>query len=764
MNIPYSIFFILLTCLSLHISAQDTPPPPRPEGNLKSRWAFEVSPKSVLPEHPRPQLVRPNWTNLNGKWNYAIRPVGELKPRTFDGQILVPFPAESTLSGVKKWVGKDNNLWYERSFKKPFLGVGERLILHFGAVDWHATIFIDGTMVGEHKGGYDPFSFDITEHVKRGKNHQLTVKVWDPVDSDHQARGKQVSNPRGIWYTSVTGIWQTVWLEVVPDIYIKRLKVTPDIDQEIVHLEVHFSEAPGSCTIITEIETNRPPASISRRNTTLETNVFRAELNVRDFRLWSPKNPFLYDLTVRLKKGEKKLDEVSSYFGMRKISLGTDDRGFTRLFLNNEPYFQFGPLDQGWWPDGLYTAPTDAALKYDLEVLKDMGFNMLRKHVKVEPARFYYHCDQMGMLVWQDMPSGFALGQLRVRADHANDADRPYESAQQFEQELMAMMDYLHNHPSIVVWVPFNEGWGQYDSQRINAMVKAYDPSRLSNPTSGWTDRDVGDIYDTHLYPGPGMEIVSKDRATVLGEFGGLGLPVAGHLWWQKRNWGYRTYKSQDELYSNYKKIMGGLEGLLSMGLSAAIYTQTSDVEGEVNGLMTYDRELVKFDPQMMRTFASNLYSFEGKAQVWLPSSEYRPQLWRYTTEDPGSTWPGGRIDPMSWKSGNGPFGTGDNIALPKGTIWNEGDIWIHQSFQLDQLPSDLRAMVYHGVGTKAEIFLNGRLLATLENGRRSRHYTHLDLSTHANLLANGQNVIEVKLSSEEGKKPSFDIGLYSIE
>lgn len=762
MTFPYSFFFILLTCFSFSLFAQDNPPP-TPEGNLKTKWAYEVSPKSVLPDYPRPQLTRPNWINLNGKWNYAIRPVDELMPRTFDGQIMVPFPVESTLSDVKKWVGKDNHLWYQRSFKKPFLGVGERLILHFGAVDWHATVFLDGNMIGEHKGGYDAFSFDITEQVKRGKNHQLTVKVWDPVDAGHQARGKQVSNPRGIWYTSVTGIWQTVWLEVVPDIHIQRIKLTPDIDQGQVQLEVHFNKAPGNCTVITEVETNRPPASITRRNTTLESTVFRTVLNIRDPRLWSPRDPFLYDLTVRLKKGEKTLDEVGSYFGMRKISLGTDDRGFTRLFLNNEPYFQYGPLDQGWWPDGLYTAPTDAALKYDIEVTKDMGFNMLRKHVKVEPARFYYHCDQMGILVWQDMPSGFAKGELRVGPADPNDADRPHESAQQFEKELTSMMNMLHNHPSIVVWVPFNEGWGQYEAQRINELVATHDPSRLTNPTSGWTDRDVGHIFDAHLYPGPGMEIVSKDRATVLGEFGGLGLPVGGHLWWQKRNWGYRTYQSKEELHTNYQTLMGGMEGLLSMGLSAAIYTQTTDVEGEVNGLMTYDREIVKFDPETMRNFASNLYSFEGKAEVWLPSSEYRPQLWQYTDQNPGTNWPRIPLDETAWKHGNGPFGGGDNIALPKGTTWTEGNLWIRRTFKLDQLPSDLRAMVYHARGTKAEIFLNGRSMLTLENGRGGRHYTHMNLSSYANLLTSGQNVLEVKLSTDE-QKPSFDIGLYSIE
>ncbi|MBI9017564.1 MAG: chitobiase/beta-hexosaminidase C-terminal domain-containing protein [Phycisphaerae bacterium] len=580
-----TIIMLLLTCCAMTACAKYAPV----QGHIMTEWANDVTVENVHQEYPRPMLQRDNWLNLNGLWDYAIIKKTEGQPTKFDGQILVPFPVESALSGVKKFVGKDNRLWYKRTFNIPANWNNQHVILNFGAVDFKTDIWVNSKLVGTHKGGFDPFSFDITDKLNPDGSQEIIIAVWDPTSDSYQPRGKQVVNPQGIYYTSVTGIWQTVWLEPVKASHIKSIKATPDIDSGSLNL---IADSNANLTIKAKVLDG---AKVVKTATGKTNHPISIKLN--DFKLWSPDSPNLYDLEVTLIDADGNIaDKVQSYFGMRKIALGKDKQGILRLFLNNKPLFQYGPLDQGWWPDGLYTAPSDEALRYDVQMTKDMGFNMLRKHVKVEPQRLYYWCDKIGLLVWQDMPSG-------ERGIGSRDPDiiRSKESAQQYETELKAMIDNFHNHPSIVIWVPFNEGWGQFDTVRITNWIKEYDPSRLVINTSGWADRKCGDIIDMHNYPGPAMPDLEEKRAVVLGEFGGLGWPVKDHLWQSDRNWGYRTYSGKEKLKTEYAQLINNLHPLIKKGLAAAVYTQTTDVEGEVNGLMTYDRKVIKMEPLFMK-------------------------------------------------------------------------------------------------------------------------------------------------------------------
>jgi beta-galactosidase/beta-glucuronidase len=555
------------------------------EGPLKTRWTKDVSPDKALPKYPRPQMVRKDWTNLNGLWQYAIRPAGEDKPGKWDGEILVPFPIESALSGVKKPVKPDQQLWYRRTFSWSESSRDQHLLLHFGAVDWKCTVWVNNKKVGEHTGGYDLFTLDITDAIRKGDN-ELVVAVTDPTDTGTEPHGKQVLKPHGIMYTAVTGIWQTVWLEPVPKHYIRSFDLMPKADIKQIQLTLNLS-SPGFVRIrILDGKSEVATYEVNRAD--------MVQFVIPNAKLWSPENPFLYGLQLELVEGDKVVDKVDSYFGMRKIEIKKDADGVNRLWLNNKVVFQYGPLDQGWWPDGLYTAPTDEALMYDIEMIKKFGMNMIRKHVKVEPARWYYWCDKLGVLVWQDMPSG--------------DAQKTAESKANYRKELKAMIDALWNHPSIVMWVPFNEGWGQHDTPEVVDWIKKYDPSRPVNEASGWTDKHSGDVSDMHKYPGPGMREPEKDRACVLGEFGGLGMPVKGHTWQQEKNWGYVSYDNSEKLTDAYVALLTAMRPLVGRGLSAAVYTQTTDVEVEVNGLMTYDREIVKMNADRIRDATKKLY------------------------------------------------------------------------------------------------------------------------------------------------------------
>lgn len=582
------------------------------ETRISTPWAEKVDPSHVLDVYPRPQLVRNNWVNLNGSWDYSILPKSaETIPASFDGKILVPFAIESSLSGVNKEVGKDNVLWYNRTFSVPANIKNKEILLHFGAVDWHCEVFVNGKKAGEHKGGFDPFSFEISSLLKSGKQQQLTVRVWDPTDDGPQPRGKQVKKPEGIWYTPVTGIWQTVWLEVVPKTYIVSTRQTPDLDKQTLAFSAETKNLQK--TDIVKVTAWDGKTLVAEQ--TIEDGK-EIMLSINNPKIWSPENPFLYDLKVSVLRNGKAIDEVKSYFAMRKISLAPDQNGIQRMMLNNRFVFQYGPLDQGWWPDGLYTAPTDEALKFDIEKTKEMGFNMIRKHTKVEPARWYYHCDQLGILVWQDMPTGdLGGGRWENRPGIENsgaDRTRTPESENIFRTEWKEIMNDLYNFPSIVTWVPFNEAWGQFKTVEITKWTMQQDPSRLVNSASGGNFHPVGHIIDLHNYPEPAMpspDLFGAKQAIVLGEFGGLGLPLDGHTWQNKNNWGYQNFKDADVLYERYASFMNRLEYLIPKGLSAAVYTQTTDVEGEVNGLITYDRKIFKIPVEKLKAIHSKLYN-----------------------------------------------------------------------------------------------------------------------------------------------------------
>ena len=596
-----TILFSLFLTFSLSAQWQ-------PAGDkIKTKWASEIDVNNVLPEYPRPIMERGEWQNLNGLWDYAILPVGQI-PSNYDGQILVPFAIESSLSGVQKRVGKDNELWYQREFTVPSKWRNSKVLLHFGAVDWRADVWVNDVKVGRHQGGYTPFSFDVTAALVNGTN-TVKVKVWDPTDEGFQPRGKQVNRPEGIWYTPVTGIWQTVWLEPVPETYIKDLRVTPDVDKNSLMVDAITNSQSASTRVEVKVKdgNNVVATGKSINNQSVEISM------PQNVKLWSPDNPHLYDLEVVVFEGNKQVDKVDSYTAMRKYSMKRDDKGIVRLQLNNKDLFQFGPLDQGWWPDGLYTAPSDEALEYDVIKTKDLGFNMIRKHVKVEPARWYTHCDRHGIIVWQDMPNGDrGPGWQMHNYYNGNEAVRSAESEANFRQEWKEIMDFLYSYPSVGVWVPFNEAWGQFKTAEITDWTKEYDPTRLVNPASGGNHYTVGDMLDLHNYPNPRMYLYDAQRATVLGEYGGIGWANKEHLWEPDRNWGYVQFNSSKEVTDEYIKYAEELKQLIRQGFSAAVYTQTSDVEMEVNGLLTYDRKLVKVDEERVRKVNQEICNILG--------------------------------------------------------------------------------------------------------------------------------------------------------
>lgn len=615
------IFFVLILATSLQAQNWKAV-----GGEMMSQWGKKVSPENVWQEYPRPQFERTEWKNLNGLWDYSLLKTNQSEPKRFQGKILVPFSFESPLSGVGKKITPEDKMWYKKSFSLPKNWDGKDVIIHFEAVDYHCSVWVNDILVGSHKGGFDRFSFNITPYLKLKGNQKVVLSVEDATNFSSQPRGKQQINASGIYYTPVSGIWQTVWLEAVsPEAYLEEVKTTTDLDRSLVTLTPLANKALVSgYKVAVEVffEGKKVTSGSTESNEALS-------LKIDHPHLWSPDHPHLYTIKMSFANPNGKLiDRVESYFGMRKISLG-DHKGVKYLFLNNEPLFHYGTLDQGWWPDGLLTPPSDEAMRYDIEMTKAMGFNMIRKHVKIEPDRWYYHCDQLGIMVWQDMPSYNRLALKtpeemektknkdriynsleRIRVGQA-DLNRRSEDADQFERELRRMVNIHYNAPSIVMWVPFNEGWGQYDSCRITEFVKSLDPNRLVNPTSGWTLRPCGDIYDIHTYHvNLTVPPTALDRATVIGEFGGIGFPIKENLWNpEMRNWGYQTYYSSEELLKNY---IYKLDQIVQMkeknGLSAAVYTQTTDVEGEINGLMTYDREVIKIPAQTLKELHQNLY------------------------------------------------------------------------------------------------------------------------------------------------------------
>jgi hypothetical protein len=735
------------------------------QGPLMTRWAKDVSPDKVHPEYPRPQMVRKNWTNLNGLWDYAVAAEDAGRPETFSGRILVPFPIESALSGVMKRVGPKERLWYRRGLDVRPPAEGGRVLLHFGAVDWQCDVFVNGKSVGSHTGGYDPFSFDITDALAAGKRlHELVVAVKDPSDANWQPRGKQVNEPKGIWYTPTTGIWQTVWLEEVPKASIAALSITPDLDQGEVRIRVtgRGTTADSTVSVMAQVK------DIDITSATAKVGKVGEEIVIKvpDPQPWTPENPHLYNLSVVL---EENNDVVTSYFAMRKISLGPDEHGVTRMLLNGKPVFQYGPLDQGFWPDGLYTAPTDDALLYDLEMTKKLGFNMVRKHVKVEPARWYYHCDRMGLLVWQDMPSGDRHAPWDPVGGHnGEEIKRTPESAENFRQEWKAIIDALRNHPSIVVWVPFNEAWGQFDTVDVTKWTMEYDPTRLVNCASGGNDFPVGHILDIHRYPGPAIPKLEKERAVVLGEFGGLGLPLEGHTWQAKDNWGYRSFKTKEELAAAYRQLIYKLHPMIGQGLSAAIYTQTTDVEVEVNGLLTYDREVLKVDLDETAALHRKLYLPPPQVVVVVPTSQQAAQEWRYTTTKPADGWEQAGFDDASWKTAPGGFGEPSTPGSKVRTDWKSPDIWLRRIVKLPAIAEGTSAnghgyalAIHHD--EDSEIYLNGKLLAAVKGYTTDYAIVPVDEKALAAAWKEGaDNVIAIHCHQTGGGQ-YIDVGLVRL-
>jgi hypothetical protein len=724
-------FVTVLSGVPAGIEAQEPPAGP----SLRTRWAAEAAATTTpLPEYPRPQLVRDRWINLNGRWDLAITDSGAPAPDAYPDRILVPFPVESQLSGVTRAVRPTERVWYRRSFDLPERRAGERWLLHFGAVDWEARVWVNGRLAGEHRGGYDPFSLDITDHLRPDGAQEIVVAVWDPTDEGSQPRGKQVLRPHGIWYTAVTGIWQTVWLEPVPAVRVRGLRLVAD--------------AAGAVTVTADVagETARERITVvvaSRGRT-----VARAEgsadgpvtLRVPDPQPWSPDDPFLYDVEVGLASG----DRVRSYAGLRSVALLRDADGYERLALNGRPLFQFGLLDQGWWPDGLYTAPTDAALASDIEVTKRLGFNTIRKHVKVEPARWYYHADRLGVLVWQDMPSG--------------DNETPASQAA-FAGELERVVSALANHPSIVMWVPFNEGWGQHATAATVGAVHALDPTRLVNNASGWTDEGVGDVHDVHHYPGPGMPDPTPGRAAVLGEFGGLGLPLAGHTWVIEGNWGYRGFGDRDSLVAAYRGLLARLRPLIGAGLAAAIYTQTTDVEVEVNGIMTYDRTVVKL-PDDIAADHARLYAPPPAVSTVVPTSVDDAQVWEYRTTAPGAGWQRRADGTAEWREGPGGFGTDGTPGARVRTTWDTPEIWIRRTFRWDGADRwRLWLRIHHD--EDAEVWINGERAAAL-TGYTTGYVLVPIMPAARAALRDGENVLAIHVRQTRGGQ-YVDAGLVEL-
>lgn len=583
---------------------------------LMTRWGKNLDKNLPLNDYPRPQMRRESFINLNGKWNYAICDKSETL-KDYQGEIIVPFSPESILSGVEKIVMPSDILYYQRKFN--YVKKDERTLLNFGAVDYICEIEINGKIAGRNEGGYFPFSFDITDLIIDGEN-EIKIKVSDPSDTGNQAKGKQKMKRGGIWYTPQSGIWQTVWLEEVTENYIENIKITPDIDKNAVSFEIKFNKKTLSAKIII--------LDKGKEIATVQTTNGIAIVKLDSYQMWSPENPYLYDVEIYAGK-----DKVSSYFGMRKFSIGKDSNGITRLMLNNEPYFHNGLLDQGYWSDGLYTPPSDEAMIYDIQTMKDLGFNMLRKHIKIEPLRWYYHCDRLGMLVWQDMINGgsaykmatiglrpfLGLALLNKKIGRLNDGEKNYKKfarkdakgREEYWKDSERMINTLYNSVSLCLWVPFNEGWGQFDSLKAYDFYRKKDSTRIIDHASGWHDQGGGDLNSFHIYfTKYAFPKFNKDdnRAIAVTEFGGFSLQVKGHMYNKNKFFGYRKYYEKEIFENAMEKLYEkNIVANIPKGLSAAVYTEVSDVEDECNGLLTYDREVLKINPTLMRKINSKV-------------------------------------------------------------------------------------------------------------------------------------------------------------
>ncbi len=697
---------------------------------IMTPWASRIDPNNVLPEYPRPQMVRSEWMNLNGLWGFQPASQNEPVPvgQTLSKTILVPFPIESAISGI---MSSYDYSWYRREFEVPQDWAGKSIILNFELVDWEATVYVNGSLVGTHKGGYDPFEFDITNYINPQGTQELIVKVYDPTDTANNARGKQTKYPGGIWYTAASGIWDTVWLEPVSANYISKLRLIPDVDLQRLKVTVNTTGPGGSLSV--EAVCFKDGVQIGQ-----VTGLPNTQLNlpVPNPSLWSPEHPFLYDLKIYLKDGAQVVDEVDSYFGMRKIQIKKFDN-INRIALNGQFSFEQGPLDQGFWPDGIYRAPTDDALRWDLERIKDFGFNMIRKHVKVEPRRWYYWADKLGILVWQDMPS--------MRGTPTS-SDKT-----QFEVDLNQLVEDHWNNPSIILWVLFNEGWGQYDTNRLTNAIMAKDPNRLVTCASGWSDSAVGHILDHHAYPSPPSPTPTSTRASVAGEYGGIAYRIDGHLW-TSGSWGYTQVYSAQELLNLYESLMSQVINFRDLpGISAAVYTQITDVESEINGLITYDRKVLKADWRQYQRL--NMLRLASTATEVVPTSVKQGQSWKYTTSSPASDWYSTGFNDSSWNSGLGGFGTSGTPGAVVRTTWNTADIWIRRTFELPAMTAEeinsLYFVMHHDEA--AEVYINGVLASSVTGYTTGYGQFAINQAAKNALVSGGTNLLAVHCHQTAG-------------
>lgn len=687
--------------------------------NLMTRWGKEVTPENAWRSYPRPQLERSRWQNLNGLWSFSVTGADtQMKSVAFDREILVPFCIESSLSGVGETFASTDRLWYKKEFTVDSSWKGNNIILHFGAVDYSCEVYVDGRLAGRHVGGNNSFSFDITRLLKGSGTHTLVVAVTDPTDTDSVTRGKQVREPRGIWYTAVSGIWKTVWLEPVSPTHIERIRPSADIKAGKVTFDFSLSASRGDETVkVAVLDGTKVMAEAEGPAAKALT------VAVPDAELWSTDSPKLYDVNVTLSRKGKMLDEAESYFAMREMSKVKDEAGYERIAINGEPVFQWGTLDQGWWPDGLLTPPSEEAMLWDMVQLKDMGFNTIRKHIKVEPELYYYYADSLGIMVWQDMVSGFCAERAKeehVSAFSEKDWDAPQSVVDQWKYEYNEMVDQLRFYPSITTWVVFNEGWGQHNTPEMTAYAASLDGSRIINSVSGWADRKVGDLDDIHNYPSVSMVLPENTygRIPVLGEFGGLSLPVAGHMWIEGAGWGYRKLDQGMDLMKDYSTLVYDLEPLVAQGLSAAIYTQTTDVEREVNGLITYDREVIKLPVRILRFMHDRLYKTPAvRPDVLVPATPAEKHI---------------------------AVGAKDSAVSEK-TFTVDKD-YDHLSFWITTLG-------------EVEVRINGEVVFS-QMEKKTKSYNQYNLSDFAGLLRKGENSITVSVKNTTAKPATLDFFL----
>jgi hypothetical protein len=774
-----TLIFASIAAILLCAQPMSAQPWQMAKGPLMTRWAKEVTPQNALIEYPRPQMVRANWQNLNGLWDYAIADKNAPQP-AFGGQILVPYPVESALSGVMKAFKPDQRLWYRRTFTVPAAWNRQRVLLHFGAVDWESKVFVNGQSIGSHRGGYDEFSFDITSRLKSGAPNEIVVAVTDPSDESWQLRGKQVLFPQGAAYTATSGIWQTVWLEPVPQSSIEKLKIVPDLKNGALKLTVNgrtpprktrveIAVADGQKTVATASGVSggelSPPVleNLAWYKSTSVKTVADLEIPLPNAHLWTSDDPFLYDLTVTLKdESGQVLDSVKSYFGMRDVAVGHDQNGNTRLMFNGKPIVLAGALDQGFWPDGIYTAPTDAALKFDVEAAKRLGLNAIRKHIKIEPARYYYWCDKLGLLVLQDMPAGYA-------GDPFTDAVTNPEGALQNESEMRTLIQQNWNHPSIIMWIMYNEGWGQHDTLETARWAKQLDPSRLIDEASGFSHHGGGDVYDIHGGIPPKM----LGQIGIVTETMGNGLAVPGHAW-PGATWAQGTYDPKtggegdtknglyplDEASKNWftRRTSSFYRALWATheqtGNTGDFKVQLYDLEIETNGFMSYDRAVWKVDPEIVARAARG-EGLNTKVKFLIPTSSEKQTVWRYTLDKPAANWVDAQFDDSKWKTGLSAFG-GAVGGGKSGTDWTSNDIWLRQSFRLDGAPKTPMIRMVHD--EDIEVYLNG-VLAVREGGYTPTLDDYQIAPATLKTLKVGQNTIAVHVHQMVGGQ-GVDVGL----